>query len=707
MLKLNTIKDWISMEIKNIPKIFLAFALIFLLHLNLTFADGIEQRFLHWEFAGWHGGGFYPNTAFDPNIRSRVYLVSDVAGIWKSNDLGDNWVPINNGLENLNVSFLEIAPSNSDILYAGTRIGLFRSKDQGESWVLCDNNSGRISFKRPHNYRSLAISRQNPRTLIVGTKEGEIYSSHDFGDNWENIKLPKSLFKKNTPISALGFDIDEAGFYVALGQEFYYYSLDNQDWKLLKNSTGQITDFFITKDQTPAIYLAGAESIFISKDGGKSWSSSSKVPKGIAYRVVVLSSKKGSVIAVVWNKGWYGGIYLSKDGGKSWGDSGKNLMFDQRLNPTRIWANAGDMFVSLKADPFDSTVLFITSAWGVFRSDDGGRNWREKIKGAPNTVGSDIHITTRGEIYVATMDNGLLKSVDGGKSYKTLFPRRGYREDINGHVWRVITNPRDPTIVIATSSPWNVEFSQVIISKDGGESFISVRDGLPLKRPNKNTIWEEGYPRAIAIDPNHPWVVYLGIDGDDAGGLFVSHDAGWHWKYSKGQPGSRRIYNALSVDPTNYDRLFWGAYGEKGGIYVSENRGESWKYVFNRMAKVFDLAVNPDGWIYAAGDFDGPAVFISKDNGKNWSLLKKFSGEGAAEALLIHPQDPRKIGVSAVKWYGDADGKIYESQDGGQSWLEITGDLPPGQGAAAMAFNPKDSCLYITRYAGSVYKTKW
>ncbi|MFC1708727.1 WD40/YVTN/BNR-like repeat-containing protein [Candidatus Omnitrophota bacterium] len=706
MIELKTIKSRPLIEIKYVLNIFLAFILIFTLCFNSAFASEILQRSQHWEFAGWFGGGFYPNTEFDPNIRNRVYLVSDVAGIWKSNDLGNNWAPINNGLGNLNVSFLEVAPSNSDILYAGTRMGLFRSKDQGGSWVSCDNHSGKISFKRPLNYRSLAISRENPNTLIAGTEKGEIYSSDDFGDSWENIKLPGTLSKIRAPIPVVQFDADETGLYAALDNEFYHYSLESRAWKPLRSSAEQITDFFTTEDEVPTICLAGGSFLLISDDGGESWRSSSKIPKGIAYRVVVFNFNQSRVIAVVWREGWQGGVYLSKDGGLSWEDS-SDLKFDKNSNPTRIWANGGDMFVSLKVNPFDSTVLFITSAWGVFRSDNTGSSWVEKVKGAPNTVGSDIHITARGEIYVATMDNGLLKSTDSGRSYKTLFPKDRYKEDINGHVWRVATSPRDSKNVIITSSPWNVDYNQVVISKDAGKSFIAARDGLPNGRPNKNTMWEEGYPRALALDPNKPWLVYLGIDGDDGGGLFISHDAGWHWKYSKGQPGSRRIYNALAVDPTNSDRLIWGAYGEKGGIYVSQDRGESWEYVFNRMTKVFDLVVNPDGWIYAAGDFDGPAVFISKDNGKNWSLLKKFPGEGAAEALLIHPQDSRRIGVSAVKWYGDADGKIYESQDGGQSWLEITGDLPPGQGAAAMAFNIKDSSLYITRYAGSVYKTKW
>jgi len=444
------------LKIKS-PKIgktlFLMLMVLFLFIFSVS-AEDIEQKHLHWEFAGWYGGGFYPNTEFDPNVKNRIYLVSDITGIWKSDNLGENWVPINNGLDNLIVSFLGVAPSDSNILYAGTSVGLFRSFNQGKSWNVCNTNAERIRFKRPDNYRSIAISRKNPDSLVIGTQEGELYLSDNFGDNWVKIEMPEALVTKFSPIPVVQYDNNEKGIYFSLAKDFYYYSLENQTWKLLKSSTEEITDFFITNDKIPAIYLAGDKFLLISKDAGKSWSSSSNISNGITYRVAVFKSGENNIIAVAWNRYWQGGIYLSKDGGKTWEGKKSNFKFDESSNPTRAWTSGDEKLVSLKVNPFNSNVLFTTSSWGVLRSDDGGYIWKEKIVGAPNTVGSDIHITANGEIYVATMDNGLLKSTDGGKTYKSLFPRSEYNVNVNGHVWRVITNPKDPKIVILTSSPW-------------------------------------------------------------------------------------------------------------------------------------------------------------------------------------------------------------------------------------------------------------
>jgi DNA-directed RNA polymerase subunit B' len=60
------------------------------------------------------------------------------------------------------------------------------------------------------------------------------------------------------------------------------------------------------------------------------------------------------------------------------------------------------------------------------------------------------------------------------------------------------------------------------------------------------------------------------------------------------------------------------------------------------------------------------------------------------------------VAVSQVDWNGRAGGRIWLSRDAGKNWVEITGDLPPGAGAAAMVYNPKDSSLYMNRYAGTV-----
>ena len=58
----------------------------------------------------------------------------------------------------------------------------------------------------------------------------------------------------------------------------------------------------------------------------------------------------------------------------------------------------------------------------------------------------------------------------------------------------------------------------VIRSEDGGATFQPVTTGLPGYTIRPNTMWGQGHPRALAVDPKNPQNIYLGIDGDAADG---------------------------------------------------------------------------------------------------------------------------------------------------------------------------------------------
>lgn len=196
------------------------------------------------------------------------------------------------------------------------------------------------------------------------------------------------------------------------------------------------------------------------------------------------------------------------------------------------------------------------------------------------------------------------------------------------------------------------------------------------------------------------------MDGDDGGGFFYSIDEGQNWKKPSGQPASRRIYNALAADPSRQGRLYWGAVGKNGGVFRSDDHGKTWKKVFSE-SSVFDLAINPQGMVLAGGDFEGACLYTSEDAGTSWKLIQRFDAVGTLEAIAIDPGNPKRIAVSSVLWHNAAPGKIYFTEDGGQTWADITGSLPSGSGAAAMAFSSDGRTLYVSRYAGSIYKTHW
>lgn len=654
-----------------------------------------------WQFAGWHAGGCFPNLAFDPHNKGRVYLTSDVGGIFRSDDLGEHWYFVTKGLGNLVVSQVAVAPSDSNILYAATRAGLFVSKDAAASWQAADRAGKKIAFHRPYNYKPIAIDPENPASLCVGTAGGSLFCSNDFGASWKELDPERKVLTVKKTITAVTFDT-KGRVFASAKNGFVRCAKDGSSCEFLKGPEN-VTDFVFSQKKPGTIYAAGAKKLWISPDEGASWTESQPIAKGKTYRVVLDESGPAPIIWVAWNQNWKGGVIFSQDGGQTW-EKPKNTMHgDEVSDPTRVWADKNGKITGLFIYPFNPSVLFRTDWWGVWRTHDKGINWYERIIGTPNTVATQVAVASNGDLYVASMDNGLLRSRDGGKTYEILFPTK-YDVSRSGHVWRVAVAG---DTIIGTSSPWDDRVNQVIRSTDGGKKFDLIRNGIPTARPKSNTMWGEGYPRALAVDPKNPDTIYLGIDGDDGGGLYVSRDRGRSWKRSPGQPGALRIYNALAVDPTNTQRIIWGANAKKGGIYISEDGGKSFDHVFKQMSWVFDVKVASDGTMYAAGDSLGPKLYVSTNHGRKWKLGGEFGPAGQAlGTVAVDPKNSKRVAVSTVQWDNGAPGKIYLSTNGGTSWTDITGDLPDGTGASSMAFDPKGNYLYITRYAGSVYKMK-
>ena len=662
-----------------------------------------DQTSAVWNFAGWYGGGCYPDLEFDPNVKNRVYLVSDVAGIWKSDDLGEQWTAINKGLGHLVVADIAVAPSDSGILYAATKGGVFVSRDAGENWEAAAVSGKEITFFRPASSRVMAVSSEDPGVLYIGTTTGAVYVSRNFGADWKRLGGKEKPFGDGKPITALALEEKSGFLYAASHTGIMRFAFGGETWDKVRKTDKPVSDLFVPSKLPIRLYAVSGGSLMLSVDDGDQWKEFEASSRGAMKRVDFFQGEKSSLLAGIWEKGWNGGIVLSRDEGVWWTEPKGGMKADIVLNPTRSWARNGGRVASVKINPFDEKVLFRTDWWGVWRSDDGGASWNEKIKGAPNVVGTDLAVGSKGFVLAASMDNGLLRSTNGGGRYEAVFPSKGYQKSVNGHVWRVVLLP-DGETVIATGSPWEDRLNQVMISRDKGKTYEIVRKGLPSARPKGNTMWGEGYPRGLAYAKSNPDRVYLGMDGDDTGGLYVSQDRGKSWVRSKGQPGSLRIYNGLAVDPQNPMKVYWGACGKGGGVYLSEDGGETWDKVFSEMTWVFDLAVGADGAIYAGGDNNGPSLYVSRNGGKKWQRVFRHSGKGVVEAIAPHPEIKGQVAFSTVQWGGVSGGRFFISDKHGEESRDITADLPEGTGANAMAFSPEGKELYMTRYAGSVYK---
>ncbi|HEV8269122.1 MAG TPA: hypothetical protein VGR00_12845, partial [Thermoanaerobaculia bacterium] len=91
------------------------------------------------------------------------------------------WRAVGPGGEN--VYSLVLDPTNTKIVYAGSRLGLYKSTDGGSTWV-----SGKGLEKS--SILCMAVDPKNPKTLYAGVYGGGVYRSLDGGATWKNPTAP-------------------------------------------------------------------------------------------------------------------------------------------------------------------------------------------------------------------------------------------------------------------------------------------------------------------------------------------------------------------------------------------------------------------------------------------------------------------------------------------------------------------------------------
>jgi hypothetical protein len=156
---------------------------------------------------GWFpgaGGMCCHSIQLDPRDRRRMYAAITSAGVFRSEDAGDSWTPIN---ANVEADFLAdpgahvgqcphkllLHPARPDRLWQQNHFGVYRSDDNGDSWLRLDGNGLPSGFGFP-----LMLDPSDPDVAYVIPEESfeyhytpggrlVVYRTRDGGDSWEPL----------------------------------------------------------------------------------------------------------------------------------------------------------------------------------------------------------------------------------------------------------------------------------------------------------------------------------------------------------------------------------------------------------------------------------------------------------------------------------------------------------------------------------------
>ncbi len=297
--------------------------------------------------------------------------------------------------------------------------GMFRSVDSAENWqqiVALPTAKGVSSIANVNIFR-IYEDPSDPNAIYLGSRGQGVFYSYDNGDTWRNASALNGKF-----IYAMAVDPkDKCNIFVSDGPHIYKTTDCSRTWTLVYTEERPDQRFVsLSMDPHRADVIYGAElggDILKSVDSGRSW----KVMKRFGFYLQYMTVDP-KIKDRVYLGSYRNGLFRSDDGGVEWRDMSKSL---EGFSDSKV-------FSRLILNPAQKDSIFWISKYGVLRSDDAGVTWNE-IKlitppGSVNIYSFAINPKNQKEMYyTATIlgDNNthvrstFYKTIDGGNSWVT------------------------------------------------------------------------------------------------------------------------------------------------------------------------------------------------------------------------------------------------------------------------------------------------
>lgn len=600
-------------------------------------------------------------------------------GVWRTTDAGATWTHV--GLEDTHhIAEIATHPTDPDIAYvaspghlwgySGDR-GLWRTRDGGDSWEKLttglpdDGKTGATEvILHPDDPNTIFAGFyhriRGPATMFSGGEAGGIFKSTDGGDSWTKVTAGLPAV---TGMIDIEFHLADPSIVVAAVE-----AEDDIPWS----------------DDAAANAANPGGGIYISRDGGDSWSWSLKtITRPFYHGQVSIDPLDPDRIYSVGRE-----FRVSRDGGESWGN--------------RWWGGGGDDH-DLWIAPYDGGIRYTATDQGAYLTTDDGDTvlaFENMAIGQYYKVGVDM----RDPYWVGggLQDNALWIGPSNSREGRGILNMH-HTWLAEGDGFQLLVDPTDHRTVYGVN---HVGFAVRMDVETRDYHYITP---TPETIVNYDEHFEPGYDE-VAID--------------------YTIDPGEHWFFRRPEgrpllpPQFRFNWNApLEMSPSNPDTLYFGG----NHVFKSVDRGDTWRIISPDLSRndpdlrnpsqqggltrsvtggenhftLFAIAESPlDPAEVWAGTDDG-FVWVTRDGGVSWNdvrgAIPGLPDWIQANSIVASAHAPgRAYVVFDNHRLDDFTAYVYRTDDWGASWSDVSGDLPDGGSSYVLVEDPRNPrLLYV------------
>jgi photosystem II stability/assembly factor-like uncharacterized protein len=460
------------------------------------------------------GNKIISSIVIDPADANTVYVTArqpgtssySSGGIFQTTDGGSSWTTLNSTID---AGILRIHPTDSTILYlAGFEGGIYKSTNSGSSWVKKNSGLQLSTASVQHYFLSLAIAPSNANILYAGStsegdttdpvKRGNVYKSTDGGDSW--TKVSDAANRDDTGWWIVGHD------YFKFGETEYvpsYIDIDPTDanrvlisgrttvwgttnggalWQIKATGVAGVSPSSISTNPNDPNYLYYGFADWAygySKDGGKTIINLS-LPDYESHtyqcnRGFVFHASEPNTMFIHGGNSWKastetyadlkGSVYRSTDKGETFVDLGTSTSGLPNKNVLGLVAGP----TSASADTLYAAVF----AEGVYKSTDKGNTWVKKSSGLPDNTNGDYAFDVNGQrfdkvpmainpnntdvVYVLDRKHGVYKTFDGGNTWSLKNTGLPSMTEIGGYInGDLVMDPKSPSNLYLSLNKYGV-----------------------------------------------------------------------------------------------------------------------------------------------------------------------------------------------------------------------------------------------------------